>query len=103
MELTDDLRSRFKAHNAGRSPHTRKFRPWRLLTHIVFFASSLSDKHKRQTLNCISSPLPGRAFANKCLRQLAAKYRLHEVLTSQNTSAGGPPQRPAELVNERLL
>ncbi len=33
--LTDDLRSRFAAHNAGRSPHTAKYRPWRLVTYIA--------------------------------------------------------------------
>jgi putative endonuclease len=39
--LTDDLRSRFVAHNAGRSPHTAKFKPWRLVTYIAF-----SDERK---------------------------------------------------------
>ena len=30
--LTDNLRSRFFAHNAGRSAHTNKYRPWRLVS-----------------------------------------------------------------------
>jgi predicted GIY-YIG superfamily endonuclease len=30
--LTADLKQRFAAHNAGKSPHTSKFRPWRLVT-----------------------------------------------------------------------
>jgi putative endonuclease len=34
--LTDDLRTRFAAHNAGQSSHTAKFKPWRLVTYIAF-------------------------------------------------------------------
>jgi hypothetical protein len=30
--LADDLRSRLAAHNAGGSPHTAKYKPWRLVT-----------------------------------------------------------------------
>ncbi len=30
--LTDDLRNRLKVHNSGGSPHTAKFKPWRLVT-----------------------------------------------------------------------
>jgi putative endonuclease len=35
--LTDDLRSRFSEHNCGRSPHTAKYRPWRLVSYVAFF------------------------------------------------------------------
>lgn len=34
--LTSDVPSRLAAHNAGGSPHTRKYRPWRLLVSIEF-------------------------------------------------------------------
>lgn len=34
--LTNDLKARVVAHNAGRSPHTSKYRPWRLVTYIAF-------------------------------------------------------------------
>lgn len=34
--LTDDLKARLAAHNAGRSPHTSKFKPWRLVAYIAF-------------------------------------------------------------------
>jgi predicted GIY-YIG superfamily endonuclease len=34
--LTDDLRTSFTAHNSGRSPHTAKYKPWRLVTYIAF-------------------------------------------------------------------
>ncbi|PTY01250.1 GIY-YIG nuclease family protein [Opitutus sp. ER46] len=34
--LTDDLRARLKDHNAGRSPHTAKHRPWNLVCYHAF-------------------------------------------------------------------
>lgn len=34
--LTDDLKLRFAHHNAGKSPHTAKYRPWTLKTYIAF-------------------------------------------------------------------
>src|SRR5262245_52772816 len=37
--LTTDLKRRFADHNAGRSAHTSKFRPWNLVTYVAFFGS----------------------------------------------------------------
>ncbi|ACB75218.1 Excinuclease ABC C subunit domain protein [Opitutus terrae PB90-1] len=33
---TDNLRGRIEDHNAGRSPHTAKFRPWNLVCYHAF-------------------------------------------------------------------
>jgi predicted GIY-YIG superfamily endonuclease len=33
---TTDLKQRLKKHNAGGSPHTSKFKPWKLITFIGF-------------------------------------------------------------------
>jgi putative endonuclease len=33
--LTEDLRKRLAAHNDGLSTHTRKFKPWRLVTYLA--------------------------------------------------------------------
>jgi len=30
--ITSDLRKRIAEHNGGRSPHTSKYAPWRLVT-----------------------------------------------------------------------
>ncbi len=40
---TSDLKQRLQDHNAGKSPHTSKFRPWRLVTYIAF-----SDREKAE-------------------------------------------------------
>jgi len=32
--ITSDISDRLKAHNEDRSPHTSKFKPWRLVTYI---------------------------------------------------------------------
>jgi putative endonuclease len=61
--LTDDLRSRLLAHNAGRSPHTSKYRPWRVVTYIAF-----SDEQKAVDFERYLKSSSGRAFANKRLR-----------------------------------
>jgi putative endonuclease len=61
--LTDDLRGRFTSHNAGQSPHTSKFRPWRLVTYIAF-----SDEDKAVAFERYLKSASGRAFANKRLR-----------------------------------
>ena len=34
--LTDDLKQRFAQHNEGKSPHTRKFKPWNLIAYTAF-------------------------------------------------------------------
>jgi putative endonuclease len=34
--ITPDLRQRFADHNAGRSPHTRKHKPWHLVAYTAF-------------------------------------------------------------------
>jgi putative endonuclease len=61
--LTDDLRPRFTAHNAGRSPHTSKYKPWRLVTYIAF-----SNEQKAVEFERYLKSASGRAFANKRLR-----------------------------------
>ena len=33
---TDDLRRRMQEHNAGASPHTSKYVPWRIVTYVAF-------------------------------------------------------------------
>jgi predicted GIY-YIG superfamily endonuclease len=61
--LTDDLRDRLSAHNAGQSPHTAKFKPWRLVTYIAF-----SDPEKAVAFERYMKTASGRAFARKRLR-----------------------------------
>src|SRR5262249_46873258 len=55
--LTDDLRSRFTAHNTGRSPHTAKYKPWRLVTYVAF-----SDERKAVEFERYLKSASGRAF-----------------------------------------
>jgi predicted GIY-YIG superfamily endonuclease len=61
--LTDDLRSRFSAHNAGRSPHTNKYKPWHLVSYVAF-----SDERKAIEFERYLKSASGRAFAKKRLR-----------------------------------
>jgi predicted GIY-YIG superfamily endonuclease len=61
--LTDDLRVRFDAHNSGQSPHTAKYRPWRLVTYVAF-----TDETKATAFEQYLKTRSGRAFAKKYFR-----------------------------------
>ena len=60
--LTDDLRNRLPSHNAGRVPHTSKYRPWRLNTYVAF-----SDKNRAVLFEKYLKSSSGRAFSKKRL------------------------------------
>ena len=59
---TGDLRQRLTTHNAGGSPHTAKYRPWRLETYIGF-----SEKCKAMAFEKYLKSHSGKAFARKRL------------------------------------
>ena len=61
--LTDDLRKRLSAHNAGQASHTAKFKPWCLVTYLAF-----SDENKAVAFERYLESSSGRAFAKKRLR-----------------------------------
>ena len=65
--LTSDLKSRLKAHNEGRSPHTSKYKPWKLITYVAF-----SDPDRAAVFERYLKSGSGNAFANKRLWQLAS-------------------------------
>ncbi len=58
--VTSDLKQRIPDHNAGKSPHTSKFAPWRLVTYVAF-----SDKHKAETFERYLKSGSGHAFAKR--------------------------------------
>lgn len=60
--LTDNLKARLKAHNAGEVPHTSKFKPWRLNTYIGF-----SDQERAVQFEKYLKTHSGRAFATRRL------------------------------------
>lgn len=60
--LTTDLRQRLADHNAGKSPHTSKFMPWRLVTYVAF-----SDIEKAREFERYLKSGSGHAFAKKRL------------------------------------
>jgi putative endonuclease len=38
--FTKDIETRLKDHNDGKSPHTSKFKPWKVVTYISFASES---------------------------------------------------------------
>ncbi len=58
--LTADIEKRLASHNAGQSPHTLKYRPWKLVSFIAFI-----DEAKAAAFEKYLKTGSGRAFANK--------------------------------------
>ena len=61
--MADDLRRRLAEHNGGRSAHTAKFRPWRLVSYTAF-----ADRAKAAAFERYLKSGSGRAFAAERLR-----------------------------------
>ncbi|MGJ4940930.1 GIY-YIG nuclease family protein [Bradyrhizobium sp. HKCCYLS1011] len=59
---TANLRQRLPDHNAGRSPHTAKFRPWTLVWYCAF-----PDKQRALAFEAYLKSHSGRAFSKKRL------------------------------------
>ena len=60
--MTTNLKHRMADHNAGKSPHTAKFRPWKLVTYLAF-----TDPAKASAFERYLKQGSGHAFANKHL------------------------------------
>ncbi|PAQ04668.1 GIY-YIG nuclease family protein [Mesorhizobium temperatum] len=60
--VTSDLKRRIVEHNAGKSSHTSKFMPWRIVTYVAF--SNLANATSFERYLKSGS---GHAFANKRL------------------------------------
>lgn len=61
--LTNDVPARLAAHNAGQSPHTSKYKPWKLVPWHCFERQELAAAFERYLKSG-----SGRAFAKKHLR-----------------------------------
>ena len=57
---TEDLKRRLPEHNAGRSAHTAKFKPWKLVWYCAF-----PDKYKALAFEKYLKSHSGRAFAKE--------------------------------------
>jgi putative endonuclease len=60
--MTTDLKQRVLEDNAGKSPHSSKFRPWRLTTYIAF-----TERAKAEAFERYLKSGSGHAFASKRL------------------------------------
>jgi predicted GIY-YIG superfamily endonuclease len=59
---TSDLRKRLAEHNAGKSIHTNKFKPWELTAYTALLEKPLAEKFERYLKSG-----SGRAFAQRRL------------------------------------
>ena len=62
VEMTTDLKKRLRQHDQGKSFHTKKFSPWKLITYVAF-----SDRAKAEAFERYLKSGSGHAFARKRL------------------------------------
>ena len=60
--MTTDLKQRLREHNQGKSSHTSKFSPWKLITYVAF-----TDRAKAEAFERYLKSGSGHAFARKRL------------------------------------
>jgi putative endonuclease len=60
--VTADLKTRLMDHNAGKSSHTAKFGPWRIVTYVGF-----TEQAKATAFEVYLKSGSGHAFARKRL------------------------------------
>lgn len=58
--FSSDIVARLKTHNAGGSPHTAKYRPWRMVAYFAF-----EDESKARAFEHYLKSGSGKAFASK--------------------------------------
>ena len=58
--ITSTLNKRFADHNAGKSPHTSKYKPWKLVAAIRF-----ADNARATSFEKYLKSGSGRAFARR--------------------------------------
>ena len=59
---TSNLRKRLATHNAGKSPHTSKYRPWKLVFYCAF-----ECEEKAKAFEIYLKSHSGKAFTSKRL------------------------------------
>jgi putative endonuclease len=60
--VTSDLRARLDQHNSGASPHTAKYRPWKVATYVAF-----AERAQAEAFEKYLKSGSGHAFARKRL------------------------------------
>ena len=45
--FTPDLKTRFKDHNEGKSKHTRKFKPWKIVCYLAFHSKQRAEEFEK--------------------------------------------------------
>lgn len=58
--MAEDLEARLRTHNAGGSPHTSTYRPWKVVIHLCF-----QDDERAVEFEQYLKSGSGRAFAKK--------------------------------------
>jgi putative endonuclease len=63
--VTTDLKRRLIEHNSGKSAHTSKFAPWRLVTYIAFSDANKAASFERYLKSGSGHALPASACGSR--------------------------------------
>lgn len=75
--FTENMKQRLADHNDGKSPHTRKFKPWNLVAYLGF-----ADEQTARAFEKYLKSGSGKAFLNKhFIRKTKGAY---DVLPAQH-------------------
>ncbi len=83
---TSDLRGRFSQHNAGKSLHTAKYRPWKLIWYAGF-----ADHAAALRFEVYLKTASGRIFQKKHLAEDCQKERSPEAVRPNQSPWGRHP------------
>src|SRR5438552_10897130 len=67
--MTTDLKQRLREHNQGKSSHTTKFSPWKLITYLAF-----TDRAKAEAFERYLKSGSGHAFARSAYGNWLLKF-----------------------------
>jgi predicted GIY-YIG superfamily endonuclease len=70
--ITADLRQRLRYHNEGKSPHTRKFKPWNLISYTAFADEKIAYSFEKYLKSGSGKAFIGRHY----IRQANAPHPL---------------------------
>jgi putative endonuclease len=93
--LTSNVRSRLADHNAGRCPHTARYRPWQL--HVVI---EFADEPRAIRFERYLKSGSGRAFAKRHFEQVSdpdppanCRCRVRRIRSERGRAAGSQDAR----------
>ena len=98
--MTTDLKQRLREHDQGKSSHTTKFSPWKLITYVAF-----TDRAKAEAFERYLKSGSGHAFARKRLlaTQSFSRVDLFKAPSQWRAASTSSLVRPCPAFAKRIV